>query len=53
MGENAWIMKWKVLDLEIGQRKLGVRLWKKIVRHSDYTRKMLWTTGNGDSKTVN
>jgi len=34
-------------------KKLGVRLWKMIVRPSDYARKILWTTGNGDSKTVN
>jgi len=31
------------------QRKLRVRLSKKIVRPDKYARKMLWTVGNGES----
>jgi len=42
-------MRWKVYDLEVGQRKLGVRLQKKIARPDKYARKMRWTVGNGES----
>jgi len=34
---------------EPGQRKLGVRLQKKIVRSDKYARKILWTVENGES----
>jgi len=34
---------------EAGQRKLGVRSKKKIVRPDSYARKMLWTVENGES----
>jgi len=47
--KNAWIMKWKVSDLEPGQRKRGVRLEKKGVRPDKYATKMLWTIENGES----
>jgi len=30
-------------------KKLGVTLWKKIVRPDKCARKMLWTVGNGES----
>jgi len=36
-------------DLEAGQRKLGVRPQKNIVRPEKYARKMLWTVENGES----
>jgi len=34
------------VDLETGQRKLGVRLQKKMDRSDKYARKMLQTIGN-------
>jgi len=42
-------MKWKVKDPEPGQRKLGVRIPKEIVRPDKYAWKMLWTVGNAES----
>jgi len=47
--KNAWIMKWKVQDLEAGQRKLELRSRKKIVITYKYAKKMLWTINNGGS----
>jgi len=52
--ENDWEKKcidYEVegVRLEAGQRKLGVRLQKKIVRPDKYARKMLWTVANGES----
>ena len=43
-------MKWKVQDLEVSQRKLGVWLQKKIARVNNYTRQMLHTTENVESQ---
>ena len=34
-GRNVWSMKWRVPDQEVNKRKLGERLWKKIIRHVD------------------
>jgi len=39
---NVWSMKWSVPGQEVDQRKLGQRLWKKIVRHVNWTRRILW-----------
>jgi len=39
-------MKWKVYDLEAGQRKLEVRSQKKIVRPDKCARKMTWKVEN-------
>jgi len=42
-------MKWKVYNLEAGQRNLGVGLYRKIRRPHKYARKMTWTIGNAES----
>jgi len=35
--------------VEVGHRKRGVRLYKKIVRPDKYAWKVLWTVGSGES----
>ena len=37
---NVWSMKWRVPGQEVGQRKLGERLWKKTVKHVDWIGRM-------------
>jgi len=37
---NIWSMKWRVPGQQVGQRKLGERLWKRTVRRVDWTGRM-------------
>ena len=33
--KKLWSMKWRVPGQEVNQRKLGQRLWKKMVKYVD------------------
>jgi len=47
---NVWSMKWTVPGQEVDQRKLGETLWKKTVRHVDWTGRMPWIILDGWSR---
>jgi len=47
---NVWSMKWRLSGEEVDQRKLGERLWKKTVRHVDWTGRMPWIVVHGWSR---
>jgi len=47
---NVWNMKWRVPNQEVNQRKLGERLWKKTVRHINWTGRMPWIIIDGGSR---
>jgi len=43
-------VKWRVPDQEVDQRWLGERLWKKTVRHINWTGSMLWIVVDGGNR---
>ena len=47
---NVRSMKWRVEGQEVDQRKLGERLWKKTVRHINWTERMPWIVINWGSR---
>jgi len=47
---NVWSMKWRVPGQEVDQRKLEERLWKKTVRHINWTRRMPWIVKDRGSR---
>jgi len=47
---NVWSMKWRVPGQEVDQRKLGEKLWKKTVRHINWTGSIPLTVLDGWSR---
>jgi len=47
---NVWSMKRRVPGQEVDQRKLGQRLWKKTVKHVNWSGRMLWIIIDGVSE---
>jgi len=47
---NVWSMKLRVPGQEVDPRKLGERLWKKTVRHVNWTGRMPWIVMYGGSR---
>jgi len=47
---NVWTIKWRVPGHEVDQRKLGERLWRKTVRHINWTERMPWIVIDGGSR---
>ena len=45
---NDWVEKCMEYEVEIDQRKLGERLWKKTVRHRNLTETMTWIIKDGN-----
>ena len=46
----GWRNAWRAPDQEEDQRGPGERLWKRYVKHVNWTRRMLWIVIDGESK---
>jgi len=46
---NVWSMKYTVPNQKEDQRGPGDRLWKRTVKHANWTRRMLWIVIDGES----